>query len=217
MGKSLKDLGLHFNEKGSLNDKMGNAFQFVDQENYESVGEAVNEYIYDALSKQFKFKKLYFDKKTKETSSFVFATENYLTASELIVFINGSGAVRAGQWARSWENFVLASKLAGRKIAIIAHSYGGVVVDHILKCYGNKEGAIKGIMLTDAEFDRSCLEHLSDVPVVMNFVNYIPNSKTSAYSEDAVISVYSGTNQHVLTSAFAKDAIISKLRELHFD
>lgn len=39
--------------------------------------------------------------KTAERCSFVFVSSNFYTSENLIILINGSGVVKAGQWARS--------------------------------------------------------------------------------------------------------------------
>lgn len=101
MSKKLEELGYSFNNSGILVDKNNEKFVFTTQKDYEVLGEAITDYVYEILEKEFNFNKLYFDDNNIEESSFIYASQNYTNSSEIIIFINGSGVVRAGQWARS--------------------------------------------------------------------------------------------------------------------
>lgn len=101
MSERLEKLGYSFNDSGILIDKNKKKFVFTTQKEYEILGEAITEYVYEILENTFNFNKLYFDDSNIEESSFIYASKNYKNCSEIVIFINGSGVVRAGQWARS--------------------------------------------------------------------------------------------------------------------
>uniref|UniRef100_A0A0K0F7I3 UPF0528 protein (inferred by orthology to a C. elegans protein) n=1 Tax=Strongyloides venezuelensis TaxID=75913 RepID=A0A0K0F7I3_STRVS len=101
MSQELDFLGYSFNDSGILVNKDNKKFVFTTQKEYEILGEAITEYIYEILEKKFNLQKLYFDEDNTEESSFIYASQNYNDCSEIVIFINGSGVVRAGQWARS--------------------------------------------------------------------------------------------------------------------
>lgn len=72
------------------------------QAHYEELGNAITEYIYHLLETKVNLVRLPVPEgSTPETGTFVFATKDYDKKDVLLVLINGSGAVRAGQWARS--------------------------------------------------------------------------------------------------------------------
>ncbi|CAK1542371.1 unnamed protein product [Leptosia nina] len=112
--KSLQELGYGFNDGGELR-RIGSdgqlsekPFQFnissdhqACQANYELLGAAVTEYIYDVLEREQKLYRLPAPKDSGENGTFVFVSTDYEKRDTLMVLIQGSGAVRAGQWARS--------------------------------------------------------------------------------------------------------------------
>lgn len=71
------------------------------QAHYENLGGAVTDHIYQLLEKKNDLLKLQVPKGSEENGTFVYATKDYNKQSTLMVLIQGSGAVRAGQWARS--------------------------------------------------------------------------------------------------------------------
>lgn len=72
------------------------------QVHYEEVGMAVTDYVYHLLETQEDMMRLQVPKDTvPATGTFIFATKEYDKKDTIMVLIHGSGAVRAGQWARS--------------------------------------------------------------------------------------------------------------------
>lgn len=72
------------------------------QAHYEDLGSAITEYIYYLLETKVNLIRLPVPKdSTSETGTFVFVSKDYDKKDVLLLLINGSGAVRAGQWARS--------------------------------------------------------------------------------------------------------------------
>lgn len=70
------------------------------QAHYEKLGDAITDYIYYLLETNEDLQRLPVPRDTKE-GTFVFTSKDYDKKDTLMVLINGSGAVRAGQWARS--------------------------------------------------------------------------------------------------------------------
>lgn len=113
--KSVGDLGYGFNTNGQLrkineNGQPGNEpFQFnisddhqECQAHYEILGAAITDHIYHLLQTQENLVKLPVPKgSTDNNGTFIFVSKDYDKKDILMVLIHGSGAVRAGQWARS--------------------------------------------------------------------------------------------------------------------
>lgn len=70
------------------------------QAHYEKLGEAVTNYVYHLLETQVYLTKLPVPKDSSN-GTFIFVSNNYDKKNTLLILIHGSGAVRAGQWARS--------------------------------------------------------------------------------------------------------------------
>ncbi|XP_047505932.1 FAM172 family protein homolog CG10038 isoform X1 [Pieris napi] len=112
--KNMHELGYDFNTEGELR-KIGvdgnltnEPFQYKissDQKecqaHYEKLGAAVTEYVYQLLQNKVNLLRLPVPTDAGENGTFVFASRGYDSQKTLMVLIQGSGAVRAGQWARS--------------------------------------------------------------------------------------------------------------------
>jgi len=102
--------GYEFNDEGRLGDiKTGDGFQFdvygdkaKNQKRYEALGELLTLHVYDLLETSVGLQRVTIpiDKREREPSGFVFASRDFQTNPNLLLLINGSGVVRAGQWAR---------------------------------------------------------------------------------------------------------------------
>ncbi|XP_013789047.1 protein FAM172A-like, partial [Limulus polyphemus] len=198
---TIEMFGYSFNEHGLLRHiETGEPFKFQAKENdhdynqrrYEALGELITEHVYQLLLSEGKLKKksIPVRKSYFLIHTFIFLSEDALTNSDrLVVFIHGSGVVRAGQWARKliindginsgtqlpfikrahglgygvvvlntndntrivdgkkvfirgsespekhakyvWKEVI--QKSAARHIAVVAHSYGGVVLMDLVK------------------------------------------------------------------------------------
>ncbi|XP_051512578.1 cotranscriptional regulator FAM172A homolog isoform X3 [Myxocyprinus asiaticus] len=101
-----------FNENGQLrHTETGEPFVFNykedlhrwNQKRYEALGEIITKYVYERLEKDCNLKRetLPVDADEDEPKSFIYVSEDALTNPEkLMILIQGSGVVRAGQWAR---------------------------------------------------------------------------------------------------------------------
>eukprot|EP00064_Thunnus_orientalis_P007291 superscaffoldBa00000798_g7311 len=110
--KTLEEFEYAFNEYGQLRHiKTGEPFVFNaredlhrwNQKRYEALGEIITQYVYELLEKKCNMTKaiLPVDATDDEPSSFIYMSPNALSnPSKLLVLIQGSGVVRAGQWAR---------------------------------------------------------------------------------------------------------------------
>ncbi|KAG5682205.1 hypothetical protein PVAND_011571 [Polypedilum vanderplanki] len=260
MKKTLKDFGYAFNKEGKLRQIDPNSNEITDvpfqfeisssrsknQENYEALGEVINEYVYELLE-QNNMHRLYFPENTpKEKASFVFSTFSDLEKQidKLMIIVHGSGVVRAGQWARSliindsldkgtvlpyikrareygYEVIVTNTndkKIGGRNpeehaqnvwnlftskskhIAIVAHSYGGVVVTDLAEKFKKDfDEKVFAVAFTDSVHgSRSVSSRLIDIGV--NFVSSDAplNEKLQSYNDIERRSA--GTPKHELTS-----------------
>ncbi|XP_047238446.1 cotranscriptional regulator FAM172A homolog isoform X2 [Girardinichthys multiradiatus] len=110
--KSLEDFEYAFNENGQLRHiKTGEPFVFNaredlhrwNQKRYEALGEIITQYVYELLEKKCNMTKAFLpvDATNDEPRSFIYLSPDALTnPDKLLVLIQGSGVVRAGQWAR---------------------------------------------------------------------------------------------------------------------
>lgn len=110
--KTLEGFEYHFNEKGQLRHvKTGEPFVFNcredlhrwNQKRYEALGEVITQYVYGLLENECHLQKIMIpaDASAEEPRSFIFMSEDALrNPDKLMILIHGSGAVRAGQWAR---------------------------------------------------------------------------------------------------------------------
>lgn len=75
------------------------------QRHYEALGEVLNEHVYELLIEEGLTKIYIPGHSPQDRASFVFANRpNFKHSKKLLVLINGSGVVRAGQWSRRWLN-----------------------------------------------------------------------------------------------------------------
>uniref|UniRef100_A0A673FQF6 Protein FAM172A n=1 Tax=Sinocyclocheilus rhinocerous TaxID=307959 RepID=A0A673FQF6_9TELE len=110
--ETLDEFEYTFNEHGQLRHiHTGEPFVFNykedlhrwNQKRYEALGEIITKYVYERLENDCNLKKeiLPVDATEDEPKSFIYMSEDALTNPEkIMVLIQGSGVVRAGQWAR---------------------------------------------------------------------------------------------------------------------
>uniref|UniRef100_A0A671SES5 Family with sequence similarity 172 member A n=1 Tax=Sinocyclocheilus anshuiensis TaxID=1608454 RepID=A0A671SES5_9TELE len=110
--ETLDEFEYTFNEHGQLrHTHTGEPFVFNykedlhrwNQKRYEALGEIITKYVYERLENDCNLKKeiLPVDATEDEPKSFIYMSEDALTNPEkIMVLIQGSGVVRAGQWAR---------------------------------------------------------------------------------------------------------------------
>ncbi|XP_061428258.1 cotranscriptional regulator FAM172A homolog [Lethenteron reissneri] len=109
--RTTTEFGYEFNKDGQLrNIEDGKRFQFNfynnkarDQRRYEALGEVITEYVYELLVNECGLEKHYVPVeaiKRNEPFSFIFMSPGALQKERLLLLVQGSGVVRAGQWAR---------------------------------------------------------------------------------------------------------------------
>jgi len=114
--KTIKDFGYGFNTQGQLRQidpESGNLtdepykFEISDsrsenQKAYEALGETITDHVYELLD-QHGLHRIYLPpNQPKSKATFIFSTKQELKdVDKLMIIINGSGVVRAGQWSRS--------------------------------------------------------------------------------------------------------------------
>lgn len=75
--------------------------KYIDNDEFEKLTNALVEHTYQ-LMVDAGLKKIYVPSKRNNTLNFVFGTKtNFQNTDKLLLFVNGSGKVRAGQWARA--------------------------------------------------------------------------------------------------------------------
>lgn len=94
---ALSDFGYSFS---SSEGKLQPRFHFVTQTHYDAFGDLVAPYIQALMRDKLGMREVFLPQ-TGSPASNVFLTPDALTCDRLMLLIQGSGAVRAGQWARA--------------------------------------------------------------------------------------------------------------------
>jgi hypothetical protein len=102
---SLKDFGYGYNENGEFrNLETGEPFHYITETHYEALGDFIVKEIQDMMVKDYDL----VEKNLPEGNEYknspkvnIFMSKDALTCEKLMFIVQGSGAVRAGQWARS--------------------------------------------------------------------------------------------------------------------
>ncbi|CAG9318963.1 unnamed protein product [Blepharisma stoltei] len=101
-----KKFGYYYNDDGCLRSVEGdNPFKFVDQKHYEALGDVIEKYIQERLVSYYNLDEVKIplpehDPGTNKCN--IFATKDWRSNEDkALILIQGAGAVRAGQWARS--------------------------------------------------------------------------------------------------------------------
>lgn len=114
----LSDFGYYYDKEGKLRNKetgwekffkvnsteTGGDFHFVSQTHYEALGDLIVREIQDMMVKDFNMLEIQTPQGEKYKDSpknNIFMTKDALTCDTLFLIVQGSGAVRAGQWARA--------------------------------------------------------------------------------------------------------------------
>jgi len=102
---SLKDLRYDYNEKGELRHMdTGDKFHWVNQIHYDLLGDLIVPHIQKLMMEEFGMIEIGLPEKCElppHIRSNIFLTPNWETCDVLCLLIQGSGAVRPGQWARA--------------------------------------------------------------------------------------------------------------------
>ncbi|KAK5575324.1 hypothetical protein RB653_010582 [Dictyostelium firmibasis] len=101
--KNLKDFGYYYNDKSELRSIDGEEkFKFVNQQHYDRLGDIIVKTIQDKMkSEPFNLVEHWIPKGEINQCNIFTSKDFFDNKSKLMVFINGSGAVKSGQWARS--------------------------------------------------------------------------------------------------------------------
>jgi len=98
---SLDDFNYTFDDKGSLITKDGTTFHYVSETHYSRLGDMVTTEIQNRMKSLHNMKEVLLPDSEAPHTSNVFHSENLTSADRIVLLIQGSGAVRAGQWARA--------------------------------------------------------------------------------------------------------------------
>ena len=271
--KKVGDTGFHFTESGEFLDEHDSKFLFAvsddhsdNQSRYEIIGDAVTEYIYTVMEEKYGLRRIHIPIGTEEAgpSSFVFVSNEFQSsANKKLVLINGSGAVKAGQWARSiimndnlypgsmlpyiqwaadndfdvlvlntnecgyemngshtpfehaqtvWNDLI--SGVLEKSVFIVAHSFGGVVVQKLIKNNSNFKDIVFKIAFTDSV-------HMGKIPChSIPCINWVSSSKpVDKYLGDGFGCEMrsAGSTKHPWTSHYAMNHIFSWFMENETD
>ncbi|CAF4273670.1 unnamed protein product, partial [Rotaria sp. Silwood2] len=106
---SLEKYGYHFKNGKLVSIETDKPFKFdvfsdneENQKRYETIGKLVDNAVFELLEKTCHLQRVTVpvDAKKSEHTSFIFTSNDLVTADYLMVIIHGTGVVRAGQWSR---------------------------------------------------------------------------------------------------------------------
>jgi len=100
----LSDFNYHYNSDGELvNIDTGKKFHWVNQEHYDALGDIVYRHIQGLMVKDYGLEEvlLPLQEDYEGPTNNIFVSSDWKTATKLMLLIQGSGAVRPGQWARA--------------------------------------------------------------------------------------------------------------------
>ena len=264
-----KDLEFSFSPSGKFLDSKGKGFEFAvyssqtkNQLRYEKVGNAVTDHIYQVMETNFNLKRDLLrndDLESDQETSFVFVSNDFQDPNKKkLILINGSGAVKAGQWARSiiindnlysgsmlpyidWalkndlEVLILNTNESGpnkkgsrtplehaqtawnkyftntvteKSVFIVAHSFGGVVIQNIAEKNYNFDQIVAKVAFTDSVHMGSI--DCTEIPIV-NWISSKKDANTFLENEHGCEMRSAGTTQHAWTSHFAMNHIFDWL------
>jgi len=89
-------------EKKLKNCETGEPFKFVDQKHYERLGDVILEYIQEEMRTTYDLEEIRIPTEAEGPKANIFVSKDLRSNQKgLLILIQGAGAVRAGQWARS--------------------------------------------------------------------------------------------------------------------
>jgi hypothetical protein len=102
LAKLRTEFGYEFRDRLLRNCETGEPFKFVDQKHYERLGDLILEYIQEQMRTTYNLTEVLLPLEGEGPKSNIFISPDIATNRKgLLILIQGAGAVRAGQWARS--------------------------------------------------------------------------------------------------------------------
>ncbi|EAL70527.1 esterase/lipase/thioesterase domain-containing protein [Dictyostelium discoideum AX4] len=101
--KTIKEFGYYYNDKGELRSIEGEEkFKFINQQQYDRLGDIIVKTIQNKMKSEPINLEEHWIPKGETNQCNIFTSKDFFeNPTKLMVFINGSGAVKSGQWARS--------------------------------------------------------------------------------------------------------------------
>ncbi len=240
---SLDDFNFHYNENGELRNKINGApFYFVSPRHYEAVRDFIYRYIQDVMVSKYKLQEVFLPiVPNEDTSTFrqqlvqqelcknnIFLSQDALSnPNKLMIIIQGSGGVRAGQWSRSLcmnRNLQEGSQLEYIERAQ-QQGYGVIVLNPNLNSIPKKNSldpnlyTRKGFLMSDnlqsmSRGDRIAIPH-NQSPV--DHCIYVWDSFVSkAKAKDIVIVAHSAGGWCTTELLKARPEVLDRLRGVAF-
>ncbi|KAK1792179.1 hypothetical protein P4O66_012136, partial [Electrophorus voltai] len=170
--KTLEEFEYAFNEHGQLrHTKTGEPFVFNhkedlhrwNQKRYEALGEIITQHVYERLEQDCGLRRqtLPVDATEDEPKTFMYMSEDALSnPSRLLILIQGSGVVRAGQWAR---RLIINNDLdSGTQIPFITRAIEGSQSPEPLNPVFGKSGSQHGGVITASQASKGLPQEASD-------------------------------------------------------
>ncbi|KAM9971960.1 hypothetical protein ACTFIW_011950 [Dictyostelium discoideum] len=101
--KTINEFGYYYNDKGELRSIEGEEkYKFKNQEQYDGLGDIIVKTIQNKMKSEPINLEEHWIPKGETNQCNIFTSKDFFeNPTKLMVFINGSGAVKSGQWARS--------------------------------------------------------------------------------------------------------------------
>jgi len=100
---SIADFNYQYVDDKLVNIDTGKPFHWVNQTHYDALGDTIYRHIQGLMVSQFGFEEIFLPLNQNYVGprNNIFVSPNWQTAEKLMLIIQGTGAVRAGQWARA--------------------------------------------------------------------------------------------------------------------
>jgi len=246
---SLSDFQYEFNDKGELRhmQKADEPFHFVSQRHYEAIGDFIAREIQLRMIRDCGLREVLLpgveqrdpiwiseqessaitaqDQQTLIKNN-VFVSQNWQTADKLMLLIQGSGAVRAGQWARALcmnESLETGSQIPYIQQALL-EGYGVIVfnpnLNRLPKTPIPHQYTREGFMMTDKPSSLSRNQY-TDIPEhdspPIHTISVWDNIVSRAQAKDIVIVAHSAGGYCTMSLLQARHSqVLPKLRGVAF-
>lgn len=99
----ISDFNYEYKDDKLVNIDTGKPFHWVNQAHYDALGDTIYRHIQELMMSQYGLQEINLPLGSNGQGPFnnIFVSPNWQTAKKLMLLIQGSGAVRAGQWARA--------------------------------------------------------------------------------------------------------------------
>jgi len=169
--KEISDFNYHYVDGKLVNIDTGTPFHWVNQAHYDALGDTIVSHIQKIMVTDYKLNEVLLPLKSEEDPDYdgpyndIYVSKDWDTCEKLMLLIQGSGAVRAGQWARALcinENLKIGTIFPYLDLCQ-KHGFGVIVFNPNLNSKPSKPVQIKRSKFLSTE--SSLPSHYGEIPI----------------------------------------------------